>query len=108
MMKVLHNVYHIFIILQSEANFITKLITCTKLKVKVNYSMARRIVKGGNKTLKRETTSEEVEKFQRSVKDYWAGSGRGQRSSDWLLYNLEIEEITGIDEKNVRLWINRL
>lgn len=69
--------------------------------------MVRRIVKGGNKTLRREITSEEVEKFQRSVKDYWARSGRGQRSSDWLLYNLEIEEITGIDEKNVRLWINR-
>ena len=70
--------------------------------------MARRIVKGGNKTLRREITSEEVEKFQRSVKDYWVWK-RSEiiRLAAEGYNNLEIEEITGIDEKNVRLWINR-
>lgn len=70
--------------------------------------MVRRIVKGGNKTLRREITSEEVEKFQRSVKDYWVWK-RSEiiRLAAEGYNNLEIEEITGIDEKNVRLWINR-
>ena len=39
---------------------------------RLNYSMTRSVVRGGNraKTLKREVTPEEVEKIQRSAKDY--------------------------------------
>jgi len=70
--------------------------------------MPRRVVKGGNKTLKRGVTPEEVEKNQRSAKDHWIWK-RAEiiRLAAAGYNNREIEEITGIDEKNVRLWIDR-
>jgi len=70
--------------------------------------MTGRVVKGGNKTLKREVTAEEVAKFQRNTKDYWLWR-RAEiiRLAAAGYNNLEIAEITEIDEKNVRLWINR-
>jgi len=73
----------------------------------LNYGMARTIVKGGNKTLKREITSGEVVKFQRSAKDHWVWK-RAEiiRLAADGYNNLEIEEITGIDEKNVRFQIS--
>ena len=45
--------------------------------------MPRRVEKGGNKTLKREVTPGDVEKFSEVRRI--TGSGREQRSSGWLL-----------------------
>jgi len=70
--------------------------------------MPRRVVKGGNKTLKREVTPEEVGKNRRSVKDHWVWERAEIIQLAAAGYNnREIEEITGINEKNIRLWINR-
>jgi len=71
--------------------------------------MARtRTPKSGNKTLKRETTDKEVIQFQRTVTDIWLWK-RAEiiRLAAVGYNNREIEEITGTNEKNVRLWINR-
>lgn len=67
-----------------------------------------RTPKSGNKTLKRAVTCEEVIQFQRTVSDFWVWK-RAEiiRLASNRYNNREIEEITGINEKNVRLWINR-
>jgi transposase len=73
------------------------------------HNMARiRIPKSGNKTLKREVTDKEVLQFQRTVIDIWVWK-RAEiiRLAAVGYNNREIEEITGTNEKNVRLWINR-
>jgi len=60
--------------------------------------MPRRVVKGGNKTLKREVTPEEVEKNRRSAKDHWVWKRAEIIQLAAAGYNnLEIEEITGIN-----------
>lgn len=71
--------------------------------------MARiRMKKSGNKTLKFEITDKEVVQFQKRMKDFWIWK-RAEiiRLASIGYNNHEIEEITGINEKNVRSWINR-
>ncbi len=71
--------------------------------------MARtRTQKSGNKTLKRKITDKEVLQFQRTVSDIWVWK-RAEiiRLATVGYNNREIEEISGTNEKNIRLWINR-
>ena len=62
----------------------------------------------GNKTLKRKVLTEELLKFQRSSADHWIWK-RAEiiRLASSGYNNLEIQEVTGVDEKNIRDWINR-
>jgi len=64
--------------------------------------------KRGNKTLKRNVSIEEILKFQRNSSDHWIWK-RAEiiRLASAGYNNLEIQEITGVDEKNIRDWINR-
>ncbi len=62
----------------------------------------------GNRTLRREVSPKDLLEFQKSAPDHWTW----KRSVIFRLAstgynNLEIQEITGIDEKNIRDWINR-
>ncbi len=61
-----------------------------------------------NKTLKREFSPKDLLEFQKSVPDHWTWK-RAEiiRLASSGYNNLEIQEITGIDEKNIRDWINR-
>ncbi len=62
----------------------------------------------GNKTLKREVSLKDLLEFQKSAPDHWTWK-RAEiiRLASSGYNNLEIQEITGIDEKNIRDWINR-
>ena len=62
----------------------------------------------GNKTLKREVSEKEILRFQKSLHDHqtWKRAEIIRLASSGY-NNLEIQKITGIDEKNIRDWINR-
>lgn len=71
--------------------------------------MARkRKPKNGNKTLKRKVTEKEVVEFQKKANNFWVFK-RSEiiRLAAMGYNNCEIQEITGINEKNVRFWIRR-
>lgn len=61
-----------------------------------------------NKTLKREVFPKDLQGFQKSAPGHWAWK-RAEiiRLAAEGYNNLEIQEITGFDEKNIRNWINR-
>jgi len=61
-----------------------------------------------NKTLKREVSAKDFQEFQRNAPDHWTWK-RAEiiRLASEGYNNLEIQEITGVNEKNIRDWINR-
>ncbi len=64
--------------------------------------------KKGNKTLKGKVSPKEILEFQKDVSDHWTLQ-RVEiiRLASEGYNNLEIQEITGINEKNIRYWIGR-
>lgn len=62
----------------------------------------------GNKTLKREVTAKDVAQFQKTIDNHWIWK-RAEilRLAAGGYNNREIQGITGVNEKNVRHWINR-
>ncbi len=61
-----------------------------------------------NKTLKREVLQKDLHDFQKSAPDHWTWKRTEIIRLAYEGYNnLEIQEITGVDEKNIRYWINR-
>jgi transposase len=70
--------------------------------------MATRKPKNGNKTLKRKITAKDVAHFQKTADNHWVWK-RAEiiRLAAEGYNNREIQEITGVNEKNVRHWINR-
>lgn len=62
----------------------------------------------GNKTLKRKITAKDIVKFQKTIDNHWVWK-RAEiiRLAAGGYNNREIQEITGVNEKNVRDWINR-
>ncbi len=62
----------------------------------------------GNRTLKREVYPKDLLEFQKSAPDHWAWKRTEIiRLASSGYNNLEIQEIIGIDEKNIRDWIIR-
>jgi len=71
--------------------------------------MARkRKPQNGNKTLKREIDVKDVAQFQKKANKHWVWK-RAEiiRLAAEGYNNREIQEIAGVNEKNVRYWINR-
>ncbi len=62
----------------------------------------------GNKTLKREVSPKDLRELQKNAPDHWTWK-RAEiiRLASEGYNNLEIQEITGVNEKNIRDWINR-